>query len=168
MKLQRGNFTINNTSELDKLDTNKDGIRRVIDLSYMGQFEYEGNTVVVSRMYIEMNKSDYVFYPVNQYDSLGRRMFYYFNSKLLIDKDSAYLEKRAKSDIDRNYSLWEYMKYSDKEGMTNFWWDLNCDYFIFFGEEKKDIITYFIDKCYERDGKVEGIQKSLHKAGYKV
>ena len=60
------------------------------------------------------------------------------------------------------------MKYSDKEGMTNFWWDLNCDYFIFFGEEKKDIITYFIDKCYERDGKVEGIQKSLHKAGYKV
>ena len=71
MKLQRGNFTINDISELDKLDTNKDGIRRVIDLSYMGQFEYEGNTVVVSRMYIEMNKSDYVFYPVNQYDSLG-------------------------------------------------------------------------------------------------
>lgn len=168
MKLQRGNFTINNISELDKLDTNKDGIRRVIDLSYMGQFEYEGNSVVVSRMFIEMNKSDYLFYPVNQYDSLGRRMFYYFNSKLLIDKDSAYLEKRAKSDIDRNYSLWEYMKYSDKEGMTNFWWDLNCDYFIFFGEEKKYIITYFIDKCYERDGKVEGIQKSLHKAGYKV
>ena len=168
MKLQRGNFTINNISELDKLDNYKDGIRRVIDLSYMGQFEYEGNTVIVSRMYIEMNKSDYVFYPVNQYDSLGRRMFYYFNSKLLIDKDSAYLEKRAKSDIDRNYSLWEYMKYSYKEGMTYFWWDLNCDYFIFFGEEKKDIITYFIDKCYERDGRVEGIQKSLHKAGYKV
>ena len=128
MKLQRGNFTINDISELDKLDTNKDGIRRVIDLSHMGQFEYEGNTVVVSRMYIEMNKSDYVFYPVNQYDSLGRRIFYYFNSKLFIDKDSAYLEKRAKSDIDRNYSLWEYMKYSDKEGMTNFW--LRLFYFL--------------------------------------
>ncbi len=168
MKLQRGNFTINNISELDKLDTNKDGIRHVIDLSYMGQFEYEGNTVVVSRMYIEMNKADYLFYPVNQFDSLGKQMFYYFNSKLLIDKDSDYLEKRAKRDIERNYSLWEYMKYSDREGITNFWWDLNCDYFIFFGEEKKEIVSYFIDKCYERDGKVEGIQKSLHKAGYKV
>ncbi len=168
MRLQRGNFTVNNISEIDKLDVNKDGIRRVIDLSYMGQFEYEGNTVVVSRMYIEMNKPDYYFYPVNQFDSLGKQMFYYFNSKLLVDKDSDFLEKRAKSDIDRNYSLWEYMKYSDREGMTNFWWDLNCDYFIFFGEEKKDIITYFIDKCYERDGKIEGIQKSLHKAGYKV
>ena len=83
-------------------------------------------------------------------------------------KDNDYLERRAKSDVDRNYSLWEYMKYSNKKEMTNFWWDLNCDYFIFFGEDKKDIITYFIDSCYERDGKIDGIQKSLHKAGYKV
>lgn len=168
MKLQRGNFTIKDISELDRLEANNQGLKKVIDLSYMGSFEYEGNTVPVSRMYIEMQKDDYCFYPINKFDANGKQMFYYFNSKLLEGKDETFLEHVATRDVDRNYSLWEYMNYPDREYVCNFWWNLDSDYFVFFGEEKKDLINYFIDSCYERDGKVEGIQKSLRKAGYKV
>lgn len=115
-----------------------------------------------------MQKDGYYFYPIDKFDVNGNQMFYYFNSKLLVRKDETFLEHISTRDVERNYSLWEYMNYTDREYVCNFWWNLESDYFVFFGEEKKDLSNYFINSCYERDGKVEGIQKRLRKAGYKV
>ena len=54
---------------------------------------------------------------------------------------------------------------SYKDGIKNV---IDSDYMLFFGEEKKRIIEYFIDACYNRDGKEEGIKKKILKAGYIV
>ena len=169
MLLQRGKFLINNISELENLETHKDGLKRIIDLSYMGQFEFEGNAIPISRMFMELEKDNYQFYPISKFDSTGNQMYFYFNSKKLkeLGKDIQYLEELADRIANREYSLYEYMKYSNGDYVHNFWWDIRSGYFIFFGQEKKDLINYFIDGCYERDGKEEGIQKSLRRAGYK-
>ena len=37
MLLQTGKFMINNMSEINNIDSDKDGIKKVIDLDYIGQ-----------------------------------------------------------------------------------------------------------------------------------
>ena len=67
----------------------------------------------------------------------------------------------------REISFYDYMKDPDNCD-TNLWWNIEADYMLFFGEDKKEIINYFIDSCYERDGKKEGIKKKLVREGYKL
>ena len=86
MKLQKGKFLINNITELNNIHTDKDGIKRIIDLAYMGQFEYEGNTIPISRMFIEYYKEDYHFYPTQIFNKCGEEMYIYANSNLINDK----------------------------------------------------------------------------------
>jgi len=171
MKLQRGKFTINNINELNDIIEERDGIKKVIDLEYMGKFEYEGNAIPISRMFIEYYKNDYHFYPTDIYSKNGEQMYIYINSTKINErlKDNPnFISNLAKFNIDRNLSLWEYIKYDRENCLCNFWWDIKSDYLIFFGEEKIDIINYFIESCYERDGRKEEIQRKLTKIGYKL
>lgn len=171
MKLQKGKFLINNIDELDTLDTDTDGLKNVIRLDYMGMYEYETNSIPISRMIIEYFKDNYVFYPVDIYNQKNEQMFIYANSLLIKDED--YINKLAKEIIDKNLSLWEAINYSigkrvSFEELNDFWWSIDNDYFVFFGENKKEIINYFIYGCYDRDGKKEGIARKLEKAGYSL
>ena len=165
MKLQRGRFLINNISELDNLPDGKDGIKKVIDLDYMGQFEFEGNTIPISRMVIEYYKKDYVFYPINIVSKNNEQLFIYIDSVALNSFEDGYIYNYVDYLIKNNYSLWEAI---NGESTNNFWWDIQNNMFIFLGKEKEDIIKYFIDNCYERDNKGEGIAKKLEKVGYKL
>jgi len=74
----------------------------------------------------------------------------------------------SKHDIDRNFSLWEYINKNSEECIYDFWWNIEGDYFILFGEEKKEIINYFINECYQRDGGKEEIKRKLLTVGYKI
>ena len=60
------------------------------------------------------------------------------------------------------------MNKSSNECSYDFWWDIEGDYFIIFGEDKKDLINLFINECYHRDGGKELIKRKLLKAGYKI
>ena len=163
MLLQRGKFLI------DSAPNNKKEKVDVIDLDYMGSFEYEGNAIPLSRTYIEYFKDKYVFYPTQIFDKNGNQMFIYANSDLLnskVENDGEYILKLAKYKINNNYSLWEYIKYGPNNSEYNFWWDIEGAYFIFFGEKYKDVIQYYIDYCYFRDGKKDGIKRIIKKAGY--
>ena len=160
MKLQRGKFLINNISELENQEMDKDGLRDVISLSYMNQFEYEGNVIPISRMIMEYYKDRYIFYHTS--------IFNYKNEEMILYIDSYYygiLDDYATKKIDGNMTLWLAI---NEEEPYDFWWDLNMNSFIFFGEDKIDIIKYFIDSCYERDMKGEGITKKLEKVGYRI
>lgn len=166
MLLQKGKFLIDDISKLGLIESNKDGIKRIIDLDYMGQFEFEGNSVPVSRMFIEYYKDDYDFIPLDIYNKNNEQLFFYFNKTLLENKEKDYLYKLIKRIISRSYSLTSYIE-GDNE-LNNFWWDIEGDYFIFFGNKKIELINYFIESCYKRDGEKNKIKEKLKKIGYKI
>lgn len=167
MLLQRGKFIIKEISELDNITEEKDGIKKIIDLNYMGQFEFEGNSVPISRMFIEYYKDDYMYFPIEIYNKDNDKMYFYFNKTLLENKPKSYLYNVAKRILERDFSLWEHIN-KNSDDSTDFWWDLNGDYFIFFGDKKIELINYFIESCYMRDGQKVGIEKKLMRVGYKM
>lgn len=171
MKLQKGKFLINNTDELVNIPTDKDGIKRIIDLEYMGQFEYEGNTIPISRMFIEYYKEYYYFYPTQIFTKDGNQMYIYANGNLVNDKlkeNQNFISSLAKFNIERNFSLWEYINKNSEDCLYDFWWNIEGDYLILFGEDKKDLINLFINECHQRDGGKEEIKRKLLTIGYKV
>lgn len=171
MKLQRGKFLINNTDELINIPVDKSVIKKIIDLKYMGQVEYEGNAIPISRMFIEYYKDDYYFYPTQIFNKEGHQMYIYANSNIVNDKlkeNPNLISDLAKSKIDENYSLWEFINKNQEECLYDFWWDIEGDYLILFGENKKELISLFINECYKRDGGHEVIKTKLLKSGYKI
>lgn len=166
MLLQRGNFTIKNISEIDTVKTDEDGLKRIIDLDYMGRVEYEGNTIPLSRMIIEYNKDKYQFYPIDIFNNNKEQMIIYANSEQtdeIVD-----WEKFGMNLIDKNYSMHEHIGNPENENGNNFWWSVDNDYFVFFGEDKKELINYFISGCYEKDGGKPLIKQKIAKCGYKI
>ena len=161
MLLQRGKFIIKTIDELEKLEPDKDGLKKIINLDYMGKFEYEGNAIPLSRMYIEYFRENYEFRYFDMYDANGDQMIIYCNRKDNLLGLDQYL-------YDRDYSFYQHIKYPDKEYGNDLWWNIDSDYFIFFGEDKKELINYFIDCCYERDGGKQLIREKIAKCGYKV
>ena len=171
MKLQKGKFLINNIDELVNIPEDKNGIKRIIELEYMGQFEYEGNTIPISRMFIEYYKDDYYFYPTQIFNKDGNQMYIYANGNIVNDKlkeNPNFISSLAKFNIERNFSLWEYINKDSEECLYDFWWNIEADYLILFGEDKKDLINLFINECHQRDGGKEEIKRKLLTIGYKV
>ena len=171
MKLQKGKFLINNIDESVNIPIDKDGIKRIIDLEYMGKFEYEGNAIPISRLFIEYYKEDYYFYPTQIFNKDGNQMYIYANGNLVNDKlkqNPNFISSLAKFNIERNFSLWEYINKDLEECLYDFWWNIEGDYLILFGEDKKDLINLFINECHQRDGGKESIKRKLLTIGYKI
>ena len=163
MKLQRGKFLVNSVEEIQN--------NNIIDLCYMGYFEYENNAIPISRMFIEYYKDDYIFYSTNIYNKSNEEMFVYINSNLINEKikdKPNYIIDLAKYNIDRNYTLWQYINKNPKECFCDFWWNIEGDYFILFGEDKKELIKFFIEDSFRRDGGKEDIKRKLLKIGYNL
>ena len=165
MLLQRGRFTVKNISELDLLPTESDGLKRIIDLDYMGKIEYEGNTIPLSRMLIEYNIDKYKFYYIDLFNNSWEQMIVYANSEQVDEID---WHEFGLSLIERDYSVYKHIHNSGSENENNFWWSVDNDYFVFFGEEKKELINAFITGCYKRDGGKELIKQKIAKCGYRV
>lgn len=171
MKLQKGKFLINYIDELINIPIDKYGGKRIIDLAYMEQFEYEGNAIPISRMHIEYYKESYYFYPTQIFNKDGKQMYIYANGNLINDKlkeNPNFIYSLAKFNIDRNFSLWEFINKNSDECLYDFWWNINGDYLILFGEDKKELINLFINECHQRDGGKEEIKRKLLTIGYKV
>ena len=171
MLLQKGRFLINNILELENVPENKDGIRRTIDLAYMGKFEYEGNTIPISRMFMEYYKDKYLFYQTNVINRNGEIMYIYANSDIVnkkLSNNNNFINDLAQYNIEKNFSLWEYVNHEPSACLYNFWWNVESDYLIIFGEEKKEIVNKFINDCYYRDGGNDEIKRKLLKVGYNL
>src|SRR5574344_1764505 len=158
MLLQRGRFTIKNINELEQLEMDKDGLKKVIDLDYMGKSEYEGNAIPLSRMYIEYYRENYQFHYFDIYDANGKQMIVYC-------KNISDLKTLPKYLLERDMSFYKHVKSPNEMYDNDFWWNIAGDYFIFFGEEKKELINYFIEGCYKRDGGKQLIKEKIAKCG---
>ena len=86
VQLQKGRFLINSINELVNIPTDNDGIKRIIDLTCMSQFEYEGNAIPIYRMFIQYYKEDYFFYSTQIFNKGGNQMYIYANSNLVNNK----------------------------------------------------------------------------------
>lgn len=163
MKLQRGKFVVKTVEELEQALPDSDHIKKVIDLDYMGRYEYEGNTIPLLRMLIEYKKDEYGYYPTSTVDANGVPMFLFLNPNNLREGLEVTLKKLSDYYVNHNHSLWRYIEYSNEKSVNDFWWDIDYNIMIFFGEEKIPLIQYFIDSCYTRDGGKEEIGKKLSK-----
>ncbi len=171
MRLQIGKFLVKNIDELDSIPANQDGLKKIIDLMYMGQIEYEGNAISISRMFMEYYKEDYFFYPTQIFNKDGKQMYIFANSILVNEKlknNPNFISNFANNNIKYNFSLWEYINKYSKDCTYDFWWNIETDYLIIFGEEKKELINYFINECLNRDGGKEEIKRKLLTVGYKI
>lgn len=171
MKLQKGNFLVKSIDELENGLIDNNGKNKIINLEYMGQFEYEGNAIPISRMFIEYYKENYYFYPTEIFNKEEKQMYVFANSNLINEKikqNPNFITDLSNFNINRNYSLWEYINKPSKECLYDFWWNIEGDYFILFGEENKKIISFFIEEAYNRDGGKEEIKTKLLKIGYKI
>lgn len=171
MKLQKGKFLVKSIEELESGIIDNNGKNKIIYLEYMGQFEYEGNAIPISRMFIEFYKEDYSFYPTGIFNKNVQQMYIFANSNLVNEKikqNPNFITDLSNFNINRNYSLWEYINKKSEECLYDFWWNIEGDYFILFGEENKKIISLFIDEGYKRDGGKEEIKTKLLKIGYKI
>lgn len=171
MKLQKGKFLVKDVSELENGILDDNDKNKIIDLEYMGQFEYEVNAIPISRMFIEYNKEEYCFYSTGIFNIEGHQMYVFANSNLVNEKikqNPNFIIDLSRFNINRNYSLWQYINKDPKECLYDFWWNIEGDYFILFGEQNKEIISLFINEGYKRDGGKEEIKTKLLKIGYKI
>ena len=168
MVIQTGRFRINSMAEIDTAET-VDGLKKVLFLDYMGRLEFEGNAIPISRMVIEYCRDDYIFLPMNVYNKNEEQLYVFINKQWLKIKTKKELFKILYSTIYNSPKFYTLREFIDDTNncSTNFWWNLDADYMLFFGEEKKEIINYFIDSCFNRDGQKEGIKEKLLTVGYK-
>lgn len=171
MKLQKGRFLIKNIEELENIPLDKNGMKKIIYLTNIGQFEYGENNVPTSRLFIEYHMNNYSFYPTQIFNKTGQQMYIYANNDMInseLAKNPNFLSRLAKYNIDRDTSLQEYINRNPNECFYDFWWNIERDYFIIFGEENKLIIENYINECFKYDGGNEEIKRKLLTLGYKL
>ena len=119
--------------------TGKDSI---LDLNYMGSFEFQCELPQSNqRMLTNIDFYDVFTFP--QYtNTLGETLMVYA-PKMFIGHISRIVEDLA---IGNNHHLKErctlhkYLKGEKNYDSANFWWDIENDFFIFFGEQKRDLV----------------------------
>ena len=155
MKLQRGRFLV---KYIDELNTSRD--KRIVKLD---EIEHDSPIIIASRMKIELEKEQYGFYPTNIMDKNGKSMILYLNPNNFSEDLEKTLEYLGISYINENYSLWSYITHPNEQPDCDFWWNIQENIMVFFGEDKIPIIKHFINSNYYNDGEQEAIQEKLTK-----
>jgi hypothetical protein len=130
-----------------------DSLMDFIDL--MGAAEFEFGRLPASLKRMTKHKKEYDFIKMlKRKDSLGQQMYIYCNKE-----NSEEYKKYVRKLIKDNYStklyngLYDYMN-SDitiiKNKKTDFWWDVEHDFFIFFGDNKIEYIKLAFEKLDEK------------------
>ena len=119
--------------------TGKDSI---LDLNYMGSFEFQCE-LPQSNQRMLTNIEFYDFFPFPQYtNSFGEPLMVYA-PKMFIEHISKIVEELATGKnhhLKERCTLPKCLRGEVPFDKANFWWDLENDFFIFFGEEKKDYV----------------------------
>lgn len=169
MKLQKGRFIVKTIDELKDILI-KDNNKKIIDLGYIRQIQYDENSISESSMSIEYYKNDYTFYPIPVFNKNNQQMYIYANKNTIDNKlkeNPNFLSRLAKYNISLNTTLQDYIN-NPNDCFYDFWWNTEINYFIFFGEEKKQIVEAFINESLSYDGSKEEIKRKLLTIGYKL
>ena len=64
---------------------------------------------------------------------------------------SRFYNELVKRNIEREKTIKKYIESFPDECLYDFWWDVDGNYFIVFGEEKVELINHFIRMQYKKD-----------------
>lgn len=147
------------------------GFSHFVNLHYMGAAEYEikshcgemVNPLALSLERIYMNKNDFDFFPMlKRKDALGRQMYVYCRKEQAEEIKKLIREQIKHEYVKRPALLGLYLNKSAEqlEDVTNvrlreFWWDIENDAVIFFGENRKEQIQLVVDTLYEKNKPAE-------------
>lgn len=165
--IQRGRFK-------DVLRENITGIDSLLKFDYMGAAEFEFGALPKSlRRMIEANDGLYDFLEVTSVKDKDKNTARVYCKR---EETSAVIEAvKTLSRNDYGYKEAALMNKYIKEGAEsddyfscNFWWDIENDFFIVFGDEKQELLQIAIDRMKEKWDVKTTSKKSLFRRHVKV
>ncbi len=135
------------------------GRNSIINLNYMESTEFEWGALPKSTQRMITNIDFYDVFTFPQYvNSQGEPLMVYA-PRMFIEHISSIVEELATG---KNYHLKErctlpnYLKGEKTYHYADFWWDIENDFYIFFGEKKRDLVLEAQQAMRERSiGEVE-------------
>lgn len=148
--MKKGKFLVKNVSELDVMYEDVNSINGICDLLYLDLDEKEKMKRPI-KTFLEYFNFGYLFYETGIYSKSNEEMFIYAGREL-IDRIGSleFYNGLVKRNIEGENTIKLYINSYPEECLYDFWWDDENDYFIVFGDEKMDIIDYFIRKQYNK------------------
>lgn len=119
------------------------GRNSIIDLNYMGSSEFEWGALPSSTERMLINIDFYDTFEFPEYKNPDGESLIVYAPKMFIDHIVSIVDELAQG---KNYHLKEYCslnRYLNGEQTyeyADFWWDIENDFYIFFGEEKKELV----------------------------
>ena len=151
-----------------KYSENIDGIDSILSFHYMGAAEFEqclvkenGSYVSMNPMYISLmrilkNRTDYIFSEIENVENAKHEsMFVFCKNEELADtmigiRKLIQNDRSCKCGIKLSSYIQRTADELDNPCITNFWWDIQNDFFFFFGTDKIDMINKAFDHMNEK------------------
>ncbi len=132
--VQRGTFKEN----IEKFNTISD----LIDLHYMGSAEFEWGALPNSTIRMLVNIDFYDLFTFPEYVNPNGDELKVYAPKMFIDHIKDIVDNLATNSIrlEEYCGLAEHLKGEKNFYSPDFWWDIDNDFYIFFGKEKADMI----------------------------
>lgn len=119
------------------------GRKSIVNLKYIGVSEFEMGALPKSTQRMLFNIDFYDVFTFPQYVNTKGEQLMVYAPKMFIEHISKIVEELAEG---KNYNLKvrcflpEYLKGVRNYRYADFWWDIENDFYIFFGEEKRDLV----------------------------
>jgi len=155
-RLERTIFWLVKTGRFIEDVENITGMDSLIRGDYMGSDEFEHGTVYASTKRVVINKDFYEFFTFEEYKDQNGDPLIVYAPAMFIDYIKANIDTFAKSEAklkERKYSLENHMNLDKSHVLydkTNYWHDILNDFYIFFGEDKKDLILQAVNAMREK------------------
>lgn len=153
-------------------------ITKSVRLSYMGSSEFEWGALPKSLQRVMIFQPIYKMYELPEFkDKLGNSLFVFCKEKeseieqikeVIAELKRNSLRMKEYSDFDTYFKLTK-EQIKKKEYNTDFWWDIENDFFMFFGNKNKEIFQQaFIESMkvvFDNFDKEKGISFECKKKG---
>lgn len=157
--LQRHNCRLVQSGVFRKNIAEITGRKSIIDLNYMGAAEFEWGALPESTQRMLTNIDFYDVFTFPQYVNTEGEPLMVYAPRMFIDHITKIVEELAKGEnyyLKERCTLPEYLNGEITYNYTDFWWDIQNDFYIFFGEEKRDLVLAAQTAMRERSiGEVE-------------
>lgn len=132
---------------------NNTGLYSIVNLYDMGAAEFEWGALPKSTQRMLTNIEFYEVFTFPEYKNAQGEPLMVYAPKMFIEHISAIVENLAKGQnlrLKARCDIPEYMEGKKRYGQANFWWDVQNDFYVFFGEEKRDLILEAVRAMRER------------------
>lgn len=149
------------TGQFKKGITEITGRKSIIDLNYMGSAEFEWGALPDSTRRMLTNIDFYEVFTFPEYKDIEENEMMVYAPIMFKEHISSIIHNLVEGSLNRDLQepcyLLSYLNgKNSKFNKVNFWWDIENDFYIFFGEDKKELILEAHKQMRERSiGQIE-------------